>query len=423
MKSLLILSAMFVSALSAPVGDTNTAPAVCKGKFCLNNAKSEGNGVKLSFLEVWPGTTAVISGSTDIVKAESRVSASASIPGSVASSSAGSFSSGWDDSRTAESFASTGRAFSSGSASSAGSTGIAISFNDLGAATCAIAAQLPFKFYKNNGIEAKKYLPLNREFQIKVNTSWFQPLSSGVESVVKFLNTLPLEDGLVLELDTASISRKHEDYVVYDTPGEFFKSKGHVVQTRNTSKGSETEFTVTMKRNNFDFDVLRSDTLHAGKKNKKDVEEKLEMDIYPCQFKFAKSIKTKTEPLELKSVKVLRKFYSGGILEEDGNQALEPTRKFARSTLSIEAQLKQLQKPDAVLGLRFVISASYASMEEAKRGVSEPFDVEVSFRLSNPYVSTSALKSTTFSKIDNIRNSWSLYGSLQKYCGTIMNDC
>jgi hypothetical protein len=291
------------------------------------------------------------------------------------------------------------------------------------AATCTIAAQLPFKFYKNNEIEAKKYLPLNREFQIKVNTSWFQPLSSGVESVEKFLNTLPLEDGLVLELDTTSISRKHEDYVVYDTPDKFFKSKGHVVQTRNTSKGSETEFTVTMKRNNFDIDVLRSDTLHAGKKNKKDVEEKLEMDIYPCQFKFAKSIKTETEPLELKSVKDLRKFYSGGILEDDGNQVLEPTRKFARSTLSIEAKLKQLQKPDAVLDLRFVISASYASMEEAKREISEPFDVEVSFRLPNPYVPASALKSTTFSKIGNIRNSWSLYGSLQKYHGTIMNDC
>jgi hypothetical protein len=201
--------------------------------------------------------------------------------------------------------------------------------------------------------------PVNREFQVRLNTSFYQAnLKQLGFSLIQ-----DLRSKLNMDITVTKTKEATETFEFYDTPERILSNASYVLQARRSD-----EDTVTMKYNDFDYERVATNRITA----KKTAETKLEMDIYPCRFKYAKSVKIVVpKEFELKETKQLRELFSGtkSIAGLRGKQ-LGASRDFEKRESVSMAVLITVDK--LKLGTKFVLTAAFSP---------EITTLEFSFRL------------------------------------------
>lgn len=265
--------------------------------------------------------------------------------------------------------------------------------------------QIPIQQAQAAQLDKKAAIQANREFQVRLDSKAFSPLSKMEEHLVPFLvKQLPrkIEE---LKVDGVPAAVELQNYVRYDTIDFVLQDANCTLQVRNKLDESR-DTSLTLKLSHLDFDMVVENEFDARKKYEENSESKYEVDLYPQFTKFAKSVKLEGMDwnITFQSGKELAKFFKGRLVDdlflEDNpsskNSKLIATKSFYRVITDFSAEF--YGKP-----LQFVLSAEYKTEQDAQDAQIVPEVVELSFRMEAPI------------SVKDLKKFWYLYKLVQEF--------
>ena len=170
------------------------------------------------------------------------------------------------------------------------------------------------------------------------------------------------------------------------------------IPTSSSENGKRSD--LVMKYNHVDLAMVQMAPVDPRTSADYEVKDKLEMDIYPCSNKFARSIKLKqATPFNqtfsnVEQVKKLFKHLSA-VVPEGSEEMKLATPPFARQIIELPVKIgfsspSGNEMKNVMVDSKFVLSATYGSIEDALRGKKQPSVVELSFRAES--LQSSSLK-------------------------------
>ena len=250
----------------------------------------------------------------------------------------------------------------------------------------------------------------NREFQVRLDSSVFSPLSKMKEHLVPFLvNELPRKVP-ALKVDDGPAAVELQNYVRYDTIDMALQNSNCTLQVRNKLDGSR-DTSLTLKLSHLDFDMMAENEFDARKKYEENSERKVEVDLYPRFTKFAKSVKLEGMDwnVTFQHSKELAKFFKGQLVDDlflehgagSDSVRLIATESFYRVIAEFNAEFHG--QP-----LQFVLSAEYKTMKDAQDAQIPPEVVELSYRMEVPI------------SVKDLKKFWFLYGHVQEFQHSVL---
>jgi hypothetical protein len=275
----------------------------------------------------------------------------------------------------------------------------------------------------------------NREFQVRLNATALMPLmANGWSQLLAHLRLVNEQCGTACHISIpsmADIQSHYEVFHVLDTSDNDFQSHGFVLTVRD-NLDARASF-LTLKFNNLNADVVMESPIKVRKQWNGPSKSKLEMDIYPCRQKYAKSLKVEL-PLFNEthrfSFRQLQKVYGKlrkAMMDVDDmdsksvQDARPPTVRWI-TELPVRIGYTDEDGGNAVMiSTSLALTATYANVEDAMNPMITPSLVEWSFRY--PAKSARRLLSSDEDRAAMLKAFWKIYRGIISFPNVLERDC